>query len=112
MFASLSHRAARLALASLSLIWLAGCEEPAPSITSPTSPQVTLAPDGGAPAAMALLATTLGGPVSGLTAEEEERFEEGKVEFLAAEGVDQGLGPVFNEAACVACHDNPAGGTN
>jgi CxxC motif-containing protein (DUF1111 family) len=55
-----------------------------------------------------------GDPLPGLTAEELARFEAGKTEFAKAEGVDEGLGPVFNEAACVACHLGPGtavGGT-
>ena len=55
-----------------------------------------------------------GDPLPGLTAEELAKFEAGKTEFSTAEEPDEGLGPVFNEAACVTCHTGPGtavGGT-
>jgi CxxC motif-containing protein (DUF1111 family) len=55
-----------------------------------------------------------GDPLPGLTAEELARFEEGKEEFSEEEEIDEGVGPVFNEASCVACHLGPGtavGGT-
>ena len=55
-----------------------------------------------------------GDPLPGLTAEELAKFEAGKTEFSNAEDVAEGLGPVFNEAACVTCHTGPGtavGGT-
>jgi len=57
-------------------------------------------------------ATTLGGPLADLTADEQARFAEGQEEFEAVEGPDDGLGPVFNEASCAICHAGPVGGTN
>src|ERR671936_1670482 len=48
-----------------------------------------------------------GDPLSGLTADDLARFEAGKEEFSDTETVDDGLGPVFNEASCVACHRGP-----
>src|SRR5438128_934875 len=56
-----------------------------------------------------------GDPLPGLAPDDADRFEAGKVEFSAAESVEEGLGPVFNEASCVACHRGPGdavGGTN
>jgi CxxC motif-containing protein (DUF1111 family) len=56
-----------------------------------------------------------GDPLPGLTAEELAAFETGKDEFSDAETAAQGLGPVFNESSCVACHMGPngaVGGTN
>src|SRR5882672_7106091 len=56
-----------------------------------------------------------GDPLPGLSAGDAQRFEDGKTEFIAVEDVLEGLGPVFNEAACVACHLGPGaavGGTN
>jgi len=58
------------------------------------------------------IATELGGPLAGLTAEELKRFAEGKDEFEEEETVEEGLGPVFNEASCKTCHDAPVGGTS
>lgn len=51
-----------------------------------------------------------GDPVSGLTAEEAEAFADGRGDFVEIETVDDGLGPVFNERSCVACHSAPATG--
>jgi len=56
-----------------------------------------------------------GDPLPGLAPDDAARFEAGKEEFSAAESVEEGLGPVFNEASCVACHRGPGdavGGTN
>src|SRR5262245_1608195 len=108
---SLSHQAARVALATILSLFLAGCDSnsselntvaPRPEfkkvVPPPTEPQAG--------------ATTLGGPLADLTAEELARFEAGQEEFEEVEEVDEGLGPVFNEASCAVCHDNPIGGTN
>ena len=57
-------------------------------------------------------ATTLGGPLPGLDAEQLARFNEGRDDFVEEDSIEDGLGPVFNEASCVACHDAPVGGTN
>jgi len=56
--------------------------------------------------------TTLGGPLSGLSPADLARFTAGLEEFTELETVEEGLGPVFNEAGCVVCHDAPIGGTN
>jgi len=55
--------------------------------------------------------TTLGGPLHGLDAGQLARFNEGRDEFMDEDDVDEGLGPVFNEASCVTCHNAPVGGT-
>jgi CxxC motif-containing protein (DUF1111 family) len=58
-------------------------------------------------------ATAFGDPLPGLTADELALFEEGKTQFQVAEEFAEGVGPVFNEASCVACHLDPAiGGSN
>ena len=51
----------------------------------------------------------LGQPLAGLTAAELAAFNEGGVEFRNVETAAGGLGPIFNDVSCVACHD--AGGT-
>jgi CxxC motif-containing protein (DUF1111 family) len=51
----------------------------------------------------------LGQPLRGLTAEQLQRFNDGKAAFEATEEPDEGLGPVFNGTSCVACHS--LGGT-
>lgn len=51
-----------------------------------------------------------GDPLSGLTADQLNRFNVGKDDFQEIESVSpDGLGPVFNEAGCVVCHLGPAG---
>ena len=102
---SLSNRDACYAVAFLVAL-LAACESPDRGVTSPLRPDSIL-PAFGATAAV----TALGEPFANLTADELARFAAGKEEFEAEEGVDEGLGPVFNEAACVTCHSLPVGGT-
>jgi CxxC motif-containing protein (DUF1111 family) len=45
-----------------------------------------------------------GEPLRGLTAAQLTAFTAGLAEFNAVEAVDEGLGPVFNEASCATCH--------
>jgi CxxC motif-containing protein (DUF1111 family) len=54
--------------------------------------------------------TAFGDPLPGLTASELALFEAGKAAFQETETAEKGLGPVFNEASCVACHLGPAVG--
>ncbi|MEO6738916.1 MAG: di-heme oxidoredictase family protein [Chthoniobacteraceae bacterium] len=55
----------------------------------------------------------LGDALPGLTAEELDLFTAGKEEFLNVEAPESGLGPIFNNVSCVACHSTPvAGGTS
>jgi CxxC motif-containing protein (DUF1111 family) len=111
MRSSLSHQAARIALATLFSLLLAGCESSIPEMN-------TAAPD--RPGFAKVVAhvseplagsTTLGGPLADLTADELTRFADGQEEFEDVEDVEDGLGPVFNEASCAVCHDAPVGGT-
>src|SRR2546421_441915 len=51
-----------------------------------------------------------GDALTGLTAAQTMAFLTGRGEFTDAETVDDGLGPVFNERSCVACHGDPAVG--
>jgi CxxC motif-containing protein (DUF1111 family) len=54
-----------------------------------------------------------GDPLPGLTTDELALFDQGRTQFQQSEGVDEGLGPVFNESSCVACHLGPeVGGSN
>jgi CxxC motif-containing protein (DUF1111 family) len=54
-----------------------------------------------------------GDPLPNLTTNQLAAFLAGKEEFEAAEEADEGLGPVFNNVSCVACHSKPAtGGTS
>ena len=51
-----------------------------------------------------------GDPFSKLTPEQQDAFEEGKDAFREVEGIEDGLGPVFNGTSCAGCHFNPAVG--
>jgi CxxC motif-containing protein (DUF1111 family) len=51
-----------------------------------------------------------GDPLANLTAAQEQAFLDGKTQFEHVEAVADGLGPVFNENACVVCHASPSGG--
>ena len=55
-----------------------------------------------------------GEALAGLTAAQRADFTAGKGDFTEVEKVTDGLGPVFNERSCVACHSVPAigGGSN
>jgi len=111
--ASFVQQAALAALAILASFILSGCETR--KSTSLSTDPVAGIPDDPAEARGSgdmAKATTLGGPVGGLTGAELARFEAGLDEFTELETVEDGLGPVFNEAGCVTCHDAPIGGTN
>jgi CxxC motif-containing protein (DUF1111 family) len=45
-----------------------------------------------------------GAPLAGLTAAETRRFQDGLAEFTHVDSIEEGLGPVFNDASCGACH--------
>ena len=51
-----------------------------------------------------------GDPLPGLTTAQLELFVDGKVDFEKSEDVEGGLGPIFNESSCVACHSSGATG--
>ncbi|HWC75053.1 MAG TPA: di-heme oxidoredictase family protein [Gemmatimonadales bacterium] len=87
------------ALTSIALISIAAC-------------QTEFDDPGFAGGIEAVPARVLGQPLPGLTADEDARFEAGKDEFQDVETIQEGLGPVFNEASCSICHSNPLGGTN
>lgn len=50
----------------------------------------------------------LGQPLAGLTDDELFAFTDGRAEFRQVETPATGLGPIFNDNSCIACHD--AGG--
>ena len=80
------------------------CERPIPTATAPPNTDGT-----GSPGLWA--STKFGEPFGTLTAAELALFNSGKEEFEAVEAIDEGLGPVFNEASCATCHNSPVGGT-
>ena len=51
-----------------------------------------------------------GGPFSNLTPDQLALFEAGSDDFQEVEEVEDGLGPVFNEASCATCHNKPTVG--
>ncbi len=51
-----------------------------------------------------------GDALAGLTATQRSDFTDGLDDFSSIEKVSDGLGPVFNERSCAACHNVPAAG--
>src|ERR1043165_207753 len=51
-----------------------------------------------------------GDPLAGLTDAQRSLFADGRADFASDEDVADGLGPVFNERSCTACHSVPAVG--
>jgi CxxC motif-containing protein (DUF1111 family) len=51
-----------------------------------------------------------GEPLRGLTADQLSAFATGKLEFRNRETPAGGLGPIFNDVSCFACHSAPASG--
>lgn len=51
-----------------------------------------------------------GDALAGLTAAQRSDFFDGLADFRSVETVSDGLGPVFNERSCAACHSVPATG--
>lgn len=69
---------------------------------------VAAACGGGEPVTVAMI----GDPLPGLTAEQRARFDEGLLLFNRVFTPEEGLGPLFNDNQCSACHTSPAtGGT-
>src|SRR5262249_42717831 len=82
--------------------------------------QTDVAPSSGgnarAPRVRSTVATTVptgsgvnfGDPLPNLTAAEFADFAEGREDFQEVDTAASGLGPVFNNVSCVACHSVPA----
>ena len=51
-----------------------------------------------------------GGPLIGLTTAQLTAFRDGARIFRQVETIDSGLGPIFNDTSCVACHNVPVPG--
>src|SRR5205823_7641732 len=49
-----------------------------------------------------------GEALAGLTAAQRTAFSDGLTDFSSIEEITDGLGPVFNERSCAACHTTPA----
>ncbi|MGW8265694.1 MAG: di-heme oxidoredictase family protein [Longimicrobiales bacterium] len=68
--------------------------------------------EGGGGGRQPLIAGSPGDPLPGLDPAELERFRQGEVLFNKVFTPEEGLGPLFNENQCSACHTDPApGGT-
>ena len=52
----------------------------------------------------------VGEPLPGLSAADLAAFNQGRARFAAVETPATGLGPVFNDRSCLACHSVPAAG--
>jgi CxxC motif-containing protein (DUF1111 family) len=52
----------------------------------------------------------LGNPVDGLSAADLVLFADGRIEFESIETIEGGLGPIFNDDSCAACHSSPVSG--
>src|SRR5262245_60532735 len=61
-------------------------------------------------AASSQSSSLFGGPLSNLTPDQLALFEAGSEDFQEVEEVEDGLGPVFNEASCATCHSQPTVG--
>jgi CxxC motif-containing protein (DUF1111 family) len=70
------------------------------------APRPPAAAPGGAPAPVPV--SGLGAPLTGLTNDQLAAFIDGREDFRQAETPATGLGPIFNDVSCVACHN--AGG--
>jgi len=51
-----------------------------------------------------------GDPIPNLDARSLAAFEIGAEEFISVEDIEGGLGPIFNDTSCVACHSGGATG--
>src|SRR5207248_124209 len=87
-----------------------GGNPPPPAAGNPASPRVhrrrisrqTMQPPTGAPRP--------GDPLRELTASQLSDFATGRVAFRERETPATGLGPIFNDVSCFACHSQPAAG--
>lgn len=82
---------------------------PAPAApAAPPAPNAPAAPAGapaGAPGNAAF-----GQPLAGLTSAQLVAFADGRADFVERETPATGLGPIFNDVSCAACHSAPAVG--
>jgi CxxC motif-containing protein (DUF1111 family) len=79
-----------------------GCSDDKES--APTAPTSTLEPTAVA------VSLTPGDPLAWVTASERVRFEQGAEQFDVEFEEETGLGPLFNEASCAECHEDPVRG--
>jgi CxxC motif-containing protein (DUF1111 family) len=53
----------------------------------------------------------MGEPIQGLTQDQLDAFLTGRTAFQFVFTQPTGLGPIFNQTSCAACHNNPVGGS-
>jgi len=93
-------------------IFLGACEEQSsPEATTLTDEPVPIVPAEVTPDLQLAQTSALGDPLPQLDPTEILNFTAGQIAFAEVEEVDDGLGPVFNEASCASCHTAPVGGT-
>lgn len=76
--------------------------------TFPATAQIAAPRRGGPPPPP--LVPMFGDPLPGLSLTELQVFVDGRNDFVQVETIATGLGPVFNNVSCVACHQQPAVG--
>ena len=84
--------------------WLVlGCSDQRES--APTAPTASMEQS-----ALTTASVAPGEPLAWVTPEERARFEQGAQHFDVEFENETGLGPLFNEASCAECHEDPARG--
>jgi len=86
---------------------------PPPAKPVPASLLPVVAPEPPPPGLAVAKAGKFALPLAGLSSAQAAEFAAGKTEFLNVETVAGGLGPIFNDVSCVACHfEGGAGGAS
>ncbi|NOT02300.1 MAG: hypothetical protein HOP29_16965 [Phycisphaerales bacterium] len=57
-----------------------------------------------------ILQPRMGDPLAGLTAGQLDRFNQGSTRFNQTLSIPNGLGPIFNQNSCAACHNGSGAG--
>jgi CxxC motif-containing protein (DUF1111 family) len=105
----ISKRSSRiLGLSVLSISMLFVFNLPAQAITEIAKRMAKRHKPNPAQALRAMPAADFGAPLQNLTAQELTAFASGMDEFTNVEDAEGGLGPIFNNSSCVACHSVPA----
>ncbi len=101
------HRV-RFGVAVVMVLWCTGCGEdavsPDPQADTPGVTDEALLVQDCEKAVIESSSLDFGNPLPGLPAALLSRFGAGKDEFEEIELPEDGLGPVFNDVSCVACH--------
>jgi CxxC motif-containing protein (DUF1111 family) len=108
----LTTAAVALALGTFALLMSQSAPTAAPTgFNTPVGcPQVPALDNQGAAMTITPCPTTTNGPNGLAPPNGISNFAEAQVQFEEQEGIDDGLGPVYNDKACVNCHQNPVSG--